>query len=234
MKQKTTKPRTLAIALISTFAVLNIFADLFPITPILGTSGAFFKLGWIFAPLTGILLGPVAGGISCILASVIEFSFGIQSWIFGILSPFRAGLAAFQAGLLQRGKWKTASIILLILIFSWLSLPSGRNALIVLSFPILGFFLILFFGSRIEDYIASSVWKKTAFGFVVASYCGNISRHLLGNTLLVLLTNMSPIIFVSAIPLTLIEQTLFAIASSILGMALMRTRLKAITRSLKL
>lgn len=232
MKKKKTRPRALVIALISTFAVLNIFANLFPITPILGISGAFFKLGWVFAPLTGILLGPVEGGISCILASIIEFSFGIQSWIFGVFSPFRAGLSAFQAGLLQRGKWKTALILLILLIFSWISLPSGRDALIVISFPLLGFFLILFFGSRIEYYIASSVWKKRALGFVVASYCGNISRHLFGNTLLVLLSNMSPIIFISAIPFTLIEQGLFAIASTILGMALMRTRLKEITSSL--
>ena len=112
-----------------------------------------------------------------------------------------------------------------LLIISWILLPSGREAIAVLPFYLLGFSLILVFGSRLGQYVDSSSWSKIALGIAVASYCGNISRHLLGNVLLVLFADMPSMVFITAIPFTLIEQVSFTAASTILGVALTRTRL---------
>jgi hypothetical protein len=67
-----------------------------------------------------------------------------------------------------------------------------------------------------------------ALGVSIAAYCGNISRHLLGNTLLLFLWNLSPLIFISAIPLTLIEQLAFTITSAILGGTITKTAIRDI------
>jgi len=172
------------------------------------------------------LLGPVEGGVSCIIASLIELFLGFQTWNFGVFSPFRAGLSAFQSGLLVKGKWKIAATILGGLIFIWVLLPTGREALIVLSFHLIGFILILFFRSSIGRYMDSSVWRKVMLSIAIATYCGNISRHLFGNTILAIIANLPPIYFISAIPFTLVEQITFTAATTIIGAALTRTRLR--------
>jgi hypothetical protein len=69
---------------------------------------------------------------------------------------------------------------------------------------------------------------EEGLGVAVAAYCGNISRHLLGNILLVVLTDVPLIVFVAAMPFTVIEQTSFLVASTILGVALMRTRARTL------
>jgi hypothetical protein len=215
--------------LISTFVALNIVADVLPLSPVLGVNGASFRLGWVVAPLTGLLLGPVSGGLSCAMAGVVELFLGIQSsQPFGLFTPFRMGLSAVQAGLLVKGRWKTALTILGALIFVWALLPKGREALPVLSFHLVGFFLILVFRTRIGYYVSSSLWKKVALGVAVTAYCGNISRHLLGNILLAVLTDVPSIVFVAAMPFTMLEQTSFLVASTILGVALMRTRVRTL------
>jgi len=60
-------PRSLILTYISVFAALNALADFIPFTPILGIPGSSFRLGWILSPLTGILLGAEAGGISYLI-----------------------------------------------------------------------------------------------------------------------------------------------------------------------
>ena len=218
------------LSLISIFAALNIIADVLPLTPVIGINGASFRLSWVVAPLTGLLLGPIAGGGSCVIAGVVELFLGIQPLQpFGLFAPFRMGLSAVQVGLLVKGRWKTSLTILGSLIFMWILLPKGREALPVLSFHLVGFFLILVFRTQIGGYMASSsLWKKVAFGVAVAAYCGNISRHLFGNILLVVLTEIPSIVFVAAIPFTVIEQTSFLVASTILGVALTRTRARTL------
>jgi hypothetical protein len=222
-------PQPFILSLISTFAALNIVADVLPLTPVLGVNGASFRLGWVVAPLTGLLLGPVGGGLSCVMAGVVELFLGVQSaQLFGLFAPFRMGLPAVQVGLLGKGRWKTALTILGSLIFVWALLPKGREALPVLSFHLVGFFLILVFRTRIGRYLSSSSWKQVALGVAVAAYCGNISRHLLGNILLVVLTDVPSIVFLAAMPFTVIEQTSFLAASTSLGVALIRTRARTL------
>ena len=229
MTDKRNMPRPFILSLISTFAALNIVADVLPLTPVLGVNGASFRLSWVVAPLTGLLLGPIGGGVSCAMAGVIELFLGLKSsQPFGLFAPVRMGLSAVQVGLLVKGRWKTALTILGSLIFVWALLPKGREALPVLSFHLVGCFLILGFRTPIGHYLSSSLWKKVALGVAVTAYCGNISRHLLGNILLAVLMDVPSIVFVAAMPFTVIEQTSFLVASTILGVALMRTRVRTL------
>ena len=220
-------PKTLILSLISVFAALNILANALPLTPVLGVNGTYFRLGWVLTPLTGFLLGPIAGGISCMIAGLTELLIGFQvSQPFGVFSPLRAFLSAFLSGSLGQGRWKTALTIHGLLIVLWVLLPTGREAIAIIPFYLLGFFFILVFRSRIGQYVASPSWSKIALGIAVLSYCGNICRHLLGNILLVFLADVPPIVFITAIPFTLLEQVTFTAASTILGVALTRTRLR--------
>ena len=127
-------PQPFVLSLISIFAALNIIADVLPLTPVIGVNGTFFRLSWVVAPLTGFLLGPIAGGGSCVIAGVVELLLGLQpSQPFGLFAPFRMGLSAVQVGLLVKGRWKTVLTILSSLIFMWILLPKGRDCLLYTS-----------------------------------------------------------------------------------------------------
>ena len=215
------QPRTLKIALISTFAVLNILGSVIPVTPIIGVSGAFFRLSWVIAPITGLIVGPYAGGISCIIASLIETILGVQEWTFGPFSLVRSALSALQAGLIARKRWKEAGVILTFLIVIWIILPTGSESVLTLVFHLVGLLLIVTLRDKVGSSLNRDMVKMRVFGVAVVSYCGNISRHLFGNILYVTFFNLPSTIFLSALPFTLIEQLTFTIGATLIGTPLL-------------
>jgi hypothetical protein len=222
------RPATVAVSLIAVFAALNVVADFVPVSPVLGFT-SFLTLGWILSPLAGLLLGPFSGGASCLIATLVEFFLGLNVAPQLSLGPagfFRSALAAVQTGLLSSGRWKLASAVFGVLILGWLALPAGRAATGILVFHILGLVLILVSGRRMERSLESQSRWKAGAAVTVSSYCGNISRHLFGNTLLVVFVGLPAQIFLAAIPFTLVEQTFFSFASFALGTALIRLRLR--------
>jgi hypothetical protein len=214
-----TRPRALTLTLAASFAVLNFIAEYLPFTPVIGVPGAFFHFSWIVSPLTGILLGPVLGGASCFIASGLTLALGVQQWIIGPLTPFRTLISAVQAGLLASGRWEVSSTLLGTLVVLWLALPAGRDAAIVVIFHVAGLFAVLATRSRTRSYLSSTDRNAQALGFAIAAYCGNISRHLFSNLLFAALEILPPTVFIAVIPLTGVEQSLFAAATSIIGTA---------------
>ncbi len=213
------EPKSLVLAYVSIFAALNALADFIPFTPILGIPEASFRLGWIISPLTGILLGAEAGGISCLIGSIIGISLG-QPPIFGFYTPLRPAISAFIAGMLVSKNWYMPALSLSALISVWLLLPTGKDASIVLAFHIVGLAEMLLLRGKIGDLVKSKSPKKVSWGLFLVAYCGNISRHLLGNIFSATILNVPSIIFITAIPYTFVEQLTFAVATMIIGISL--------------
>jgi hypothetical protein len=229
MKNSSGKPfqtKTLKIALISTFAVINILGSIIPITPIIGVSGAFFKLSWIIAPITGLILGPLDGGVSCMISSLIITALGFQDWTFGPLSLVRSAISAFQAGMIASKRWKVSASILTLLIVTWIILPIGRESAITLVFHLTGLVFIVLFRDKINSFLNHDEMKMKVFGIAVVSYCGNISRHLFGNILYATFFKLPSIVFISAMPFTFIEQLTFTIGAILIGTPLTQINIR--------
>lgn len=214
---KTSLFKTLKVGIIPTFAALNVLAGLIPVTPIIGIPGASFKLSWAVAPLTGLLLGPLAGGLSCFIASLIESLLGLKVWVFGPLSLISSTISAVQSGLITCKRWRVSAIIIAFLILVWVILPIGRESVAILVFHLAGLLLLVLLRGRVGEYLNLNDMKKVALGVAVASYCGNISRHLFGNILCVTILKLPSIVFISAMPFTLIEQLTFTIGATLIG-----------------
>lgn len=222
------RPTTVTLSLIAVFAALNVVADFVPVSPVLGFT-SFLTLGWILSPLAGLMLGPFSGGASCLIATLVEFFLGLNVVSLGPVGFFRSALAAVETGLLSSGRWKLASAVLGVLILGWLTLPAGMSAAAILAFHVLGLVLILVSGRRIERSLESRSRWEVGAAVTVSSYCGNICRHLFGNTLFVVFGGLPAQVFLAAIPFTLVEQSLFSFASFFLGTALIRLRLRQTT-----
>jgi len=215
------QPVSLTISMVSIFAALNVIGDSVPLTPIVGLEQSKLTLGWTFAPLSGLMLGPFSGGLSCFLASLVELFIGFPVQPpFGPLGLARSPLAAFQTGLITTRRWPASGGLLLLLVVCWLATPQGREALPVSAFYAFGLGLILLSRKWVPDALESKSRRRIGFAVGIAAYCGNISRHLFGNLLFVLLASFPAAVFLTAIPLTLLEQAFFALISGVLGSSL--------------
>jgi len=212
-------PKSLVLTYVSAFAALNTIANFIPFTPALGIPGSSFRLGWVMAPLTGILLGAKIGGISCLLSGLIGILLG-QPPIFGPFTPLSPAVSASVTSMLFSKKWQIPAMTLSSLILLWLTLPAGRAASIVLIFHIAGLGIILLFRGKIGDLARSGNAKSESLGLFLGAYCGNISRHLFGNILSATILDLSATYFISAFPYTLVEQLTFAVGVMIIGVSL--------------
>lgn len=222
------RPASVTLSLIATFAALNAVTDLIPISPVLG-SQSFLTLGWVFSPLAGLMLGPVSGSTSCLVSTLIELFLGRPVLTLGPLGLFRSAVAAFETGLLSSGMWSPASAILWVLILGWLALPTGRESALILVFHFFGLALIFTLRNRMERGLGSESRRYVGMAVWAASYCGNITRHLYGNLLFVLVVGLPSQVFLAAMPLTLLEQVFFSSASLIVGTSLIRLKLREAT-----
>ncbi|MEM2094627.1 MAG: hypothetical protein QXI32_04960 [Candidatus Bathyarchaeia archaeon] len=224
------RPFSLRLSMVALFSALNVLGDSIPLTPIVGLEQSRLTLGWTFASLTGLMLGPLMGSLTCFLASLVELFIGFQAQLpLGPLGLTRSSLAALQTGLLTTRRWILSGVILSLLIVCWILTPQGRGAIPVLAFHILGLILILAFRREMSDALESGSRKRVGFAVGIAAYCGNISRHLFGNLLFTLFASFPTTIFLAAMPLTLIEQVFFASTSAILGTSLILIGLRRFT-----
>lgn len=208
--------RPFIIVVVSIFAALDAVIRIFPSTYAIGLY-KFFSLGWVFSPIMGALIGPFAGFSAAVLGSFIRASIAPYKWTFGLFTPFLPAISALQAGLLTRRKHSflfslAAFSILLFLILTWLYFPTGRIVWPVALYYLAGLAFIPLVRICLN---LSSKWLVIAL--VLTAYISNITQHALGNILSVTILNLQPEIFWAAIPLTLVEQTAFALASGIIA-----------------
>lgn len=196
--------KSLLVSMVSLFAVLNGIAGYIPLTPILGFGGKSFKLEWITGSLSGVILGVPYGVISPVLGEIMQGGNGT----FGFLSYLTVAIPAFQIGLLRRKKWKIPLFVLAALTVTW----TYMTGLCVAMVPhIIGIFLIptLTLLRRVND--------NDFLSILISSYCGNITRHASGCILLSLMYGFTPTTFITALPLTIAEQTFFCLGTAVIG-----------------
>jgi hypothetical protein len=165
----------------------------------------------------GILIGPFGGFSAAVLGSLIRVSIAQYTWTFGPFTLFLPAISALQAGLLSRRKHSlvfslTAFFILLSLLLTWLYLPTGR-----IVWPIALYYVVgLAFIPLVHIFLNLS-GKWFVIALILTAYTSNITQHALGNILSVTIRNLLPEFFWAALPLTLVEQTAFALASGIIA-----------------
>ena len=94
-------------------------------------------------------------------------------------------------------------------------------AIWVTAFYVVGIFAILFLW-RLGSSSAVSFNRSLLFETVLIAYAANVTQHVFGNILCVLVLNLKPEIFFAAIPLTAIEQTVFALVAAGIAYPVMR------------
>ena len=181
-------------ALIAMFAALIAIITRLPGIPIsLGIRTGTIEFSVPLYPLAGILLGPWIGAIAVLIGNIIAWIIP-TSTVWGFLLIPAGAFAALSAGALVRrtkwASWKTAAILLIILIALWYVTPVGFEA------PFYPFFLhvpalilILIFRGKIFEFVNSTSKKLVTLGIGIASFIGVMADHMWGNIMYITAIN---------------------------------------------
>ncbi|MEM3696890.1 MAG: ECF transporter S component [Candidatus Bathyarchaeia archaeon] len=188
-----TVPRKIRIsardtALIALFAALIAILTRLPGIPIsLGIQSGDIEFSVPLYPLAGILLGPWVGALAVIIGNFIAWIIPTSS-VLGLLLIPAGAFAALCAGFLTRqarwAGWKSAAVLLAVLIALWYVTPIGFEA------PFYPFFLhvpalilILIFRNKIFDFVNSASKKFVTVGVGITSFVGVMADHMWGNVM---------------------------------------------------
>jgi hypothetical protein len=216
-KGRSTLKRTVDIPLAGIFGALVAFSYLIPISVVVGGVG-IFSLSWVMQTITGILLGPYLGGGAAFAGGIVGNL--IKPSTLGPLAVFLPAFAAVEAGLIVWSRWQVATLLLSILIAAWFVLPVGLSAWPAALFHLLGICIIVVLGRRLPRIFVESVNRRRVFlAWMLTAYCGDIARHMFGNILVATVLSFPAATFLVAIPQAVVEQTIFAFASAVIGVS---------------
>jgi hypothetical protein len=205
------------ISLVGVFGALIALSYFIPLSVVIGVTEVF-RLVWVIQTLAGILLGPYLGGGAAAIGGIVGNL--ISPSVFGPIAVILPILAALQAGLITWGYWHIATLPLGLLIVVWFALPVGLAAWPMAIYHVLGLIIIVVTGKMLPLMIREPKDHKRIFvGWVMIAYCADITRHMLGNifTALILPFPAALVAFWGALPMTAVEQILFAVASALIG-----------------
>ena len=218
------KLSTRDIAFTAVFAALSVIVcKVIPGIPIIGGSGSI-KFDAALAPVYGLVIGPYLGALAAIIGGLVA-----AGGYLSILTSFSTGISAFVAGMLihrtfsigkkRIGGWIVASVALSLLLAGWYITGVGQQIPFYPIIHILGFLITLSFRGWIAESFDNEKKWKLIIAICLASYCGIIADHMLGN--LIYITNFSginwPPIFMSILPISIVERGLLTVISSVIG-----------------
>jgi len=172
------------------FTILSLGAFQIPISKIIGSAQSF-TLFELLAPIGGMFLGPIFGGLSAFvvrLANVILFKQSLD--ILTIIRFLPAVLATVYFGL----KTKKSAIVFPICIALFLLNPIGRQAWL---YPMIWLipFLATFFKKRL----------------ILNSLGATFTSHAVGSTIFLYTFGLTPAIWLGLIPVVLVERGIFTV-----------------------
>ena len=110
------------ISVVAIFAAFNIVCDSLVVPPLLPYSGVWYSWVFISEPITGIMLGPLAGFFSS-LVGVMAGHFINFIDVYEFLFTLGAPLGAMVSALVFRGKWRTVLIYYFALLGGFFAAP---------------------------------------------------------------------------------------------------------------
>ncbi|UCE28929.1 MAG: hypothetical protein JSV85_06620 [Candidatus Bathyarchaeota archaeon] len=110
------------VSLVSVFAAFNVICDLLLSSPIPFSGGVWFSWVFMITPLSGVLLGPLAGFLASFIGVMVGHSIvfrGSEEFLFTLGAP----IGAMVAGFLFRARWREVLVYYLVLLGAYFAAP---------------------------------------------------------------------------------------------------------------
>jgi hypothetical protein len=187
-------PRTKTIAIMAVFIALYTVLRIIPSMPMIGSSGDWFSVSDVIAPIYGLILGPYVGGLSVIIGTFTAMVFG-RPVSFMLLDFLPATVAAVSAGLIVKKKWIYAIGLNVVLLVLFLIHPNTSIFVdysigsTTLTFPFAWLHFVALavlvspLGRKIGQWVKTKDITKLTIGVALLFFIGTMMQHLMGNLL---------------------------------------------------
>jgi len=217
------------IALTASMAALYVALSYFPGFPVIGVEGATIGILSGVVPVFGFVLGPWLGASAAFVGGIVRrilTGASVYSWL---LLPATV-LSAFVAGCLSRRRigivrgWMVATLVLGGLIFAWYLTWVGKEVWI---FPLLhwaGLAVVLIFGEWLALFFQRGEGLELTVCVGLCGFVANMVAQMYGTLVFigaveagVIGASLSPIFFLTLIPVFAVERLIFAIIATVVG-----------------
>jgi hypothetical protein len=180
--------------MLSIFTALYTVLRIIPTMPMIGSSGNWFSVSDVIAPIYGIILGPYIGGLSVIIGTFLAMAMG-RPVIFMFLDFLPATVAAVSAGLLIKRKWMYTIGLNVALIVVFLIHPNTSVFVdysigsTILTFPFAWLHIVAFavlvspLGRKVAQWVKTNDIRRITVGVAILFFIGTMMQHLMGNLL---------------------------------------------------
>ena len=213
--------RTRDLAAVAIFAALYAVGSFIPGFPVLGLPGSSIDPVRAIEIVYGLLLGPIYGPAAALLGAVVGKTLtGGGSNLF--FTPLAAASTFAAACLGRRQVWKVPGWVLsaatmIVLIVAWYLTDVGQAAPLYPSLHLIGLILILVFRGRIADLIHSKDAKKISIGVAITAFPSTLVGHLLGGIIFIILLHPAPALFMSTLPIAVMERIFLTLLATVIG-----------------
>ncbi|HIH88463.1 TPA: hypothetical protein HA344_04535 [Candidatus Bathyarchaeota archaeon] len=216
--------RTWTLALVAVFAALYAAGSLLPGFPMIGAPDAKIDVMRAMEMSYGLILGPGFGPAAAFLGAIIGK--GVAGGGSGLLFTPLAPVTAFAASCLGRKRvlgapgWVLGILPLSIFLLGWFVTETGKTAAIAVvpHFVVLGVAFIL--RGRTAEWVNSEERGKLVAGVLAVSVVGTMTGHLLGGLLFIAFFDPGPLLFISILPVVILERSVLVAISTLVGMPL--------------
>ncbi|MCS7098003.1 MAG: ECF transporter S component [Candidatus Methanomethyliaceae archaeon] len=207
------------IAIIAAFSSIYAVISLIPGFQVIGVPGTDIRISRALEAIYGAMLGPFIGPLAAFIGALVgRFlaggGFGMLFTPLALISSFIAACIAW------RNDRKIPSIIFSVLIITWYILV-GREIPLYAIPHILGLLIIILFGSKIYELLNSRDKGRLFLGLLLLSYPSTMAGHMMGNIIFFIFINPSPTLFLTTLPLTIIERSIITLISASLGVPIL-------------
>jgi len=216
---------TRILALVAVFGALYTVGSLLPGFPMIGVPDSKIDLVRALEISYGLILGPVYGPVASFLGALIGKT--ITGGGSGLLFTPLAIVSSFSAACLGRRRvfgvpgWVLGVLPIALFIAAWFATGTGRTVPVAAAPHVVALIVAIVFRGNISDWVNSGEKKKLVQGLLAVSFVGTMTGHLLGNLLFIILFNPSPLLFLTLLPLSLVERTVIIAISTLVGAPLL-------------
>lgn len=212
---------TRGIALIAVFAALHAVLSSLPYSIPVGVQGASITLGVVSAPLIGIILGPISGGISVLIGSIIAMFLNPAGAFFGPFSFLPATVGAFSAGFLLTKRGYISAAMLIAAIVAFYAHPIGLEVIMFPFLHIIAFIAALIFSTPLAVWSTElSNTKKLGLGITIAAFVGTLTDNMVGNSMAIWEFNLDASIWNAALFIYPVERIVAVILVVVIAVPL--------------
>lgn len=203
------------VGIVAVFSSIYAVLSFMPGFQVVGLPGLDIKITRSLEPIYGIVLGPFLGPISAFTGALVGRI--LMGGGIGVLFSPLTLVSSFIAGrVFWKKDWKAPTVLFSIIVIWWYVLMGTQIPYYAIP-HLMGLLILPLFNEKIYSSLISNRKMDVFIGLILIGYSSTMAGHMLGNLIFLMIANPPPSLFLTTLPLTIVERSIITAITAILG-----------------